>query len=248
LDEVKRRARELELDLCGETSDPLHIEREIELPIVGFGHFDLTPVPEAYFGIRDQATTRSDLGRGHADYLRGLAYELLGRMENAVQSFERAVRQTSDDGEMNLALGRALCMLEQESRAVVFLERAAEALEEHAEAHNALGSALHKLGEVTRARECFQRAVRLAPDEVIYLVNLGRACSELKHFGEARTALEHALRIEPSAADAHAALAVVCHRTGQRQQALHHAKQALADRPDDDTVKELLQLIDEEPT
>jgi hypothetical protein len=42
-------------------------------------------------------------------------------------------------------------------------------------------------------------------------------------------------------------MAVLCHRTGNRTQALHHAREALAEQPDDDTVHELLRMLDEEP-
>jgi Tfp pilus assembly protein PilF len=247
LEETKKRAHQLEGDLCPDGSDPLVFDREIDLPEVGHGHFELTLVPEAYFNVRDQAHTRSDLGRGHTDYLRGLSFELLGRPDLAVNAFERAVRASSADGEMNLALGRTLCSLEEHSRAVTFLEKAAGALPEHPEAVNALGVALYRSGDPAHARSAFQRAVKLAPDEVGFLVNLGRTCCDEKLYGEARAALEHALRVEPTSAEAHASMAVLCHRTGERTRALHHAREALAEHPDDETVRELLRMLDEEP-
>jgi tetratricopeptide (TPR) repeat protein len=245
--EAKKRAAQLEGDLFADGSDPLVIEREIVLPEVGHGHFDLTLVPEAYFNVRDQALTRSDLGRGHTDYLRGLSFELLGRADLAKSAFERAVRASSSDGEMNLALGRTLSSLGEHSRAVAFLEKAASALPEHAEAINALGVALYRSGSPANARTAFQKAVKLAPDEVGFLVNLGRTCCDERLYAEARAALEHALRVEPSSAEAHASMAVLCHRTGDRNRALHHAREALAEQPDDETVRELLRMLDDEP-
>ncbi|HEY4223741.1 MAG TPA: tetratricopeptide repeat protein, partial [Myxococcota bacterium] len=216
LDEAKKRAAQLEGDLFSDGSDALQIDREINLPEVGHGHFDLTLVPEAYFNVRDQALTRSDLGRGHTDYLRGMSFEILGRPDLAVGPFERAVRQSSSDGEMNLALGRTLSSLGEHPRAVSFLEKAAGALPEHAEAVNALGVALYRSGNADSARQAFQRAVKLAPDEVSFLVNLGRTCCDEHMYGEAKAALDHALRVEPSSAEAHASMAVLCHRTGDK--------------------------------
>lgn len=247
LDEAKKRALQLEGDLFPDGSDRLALDREIDLPEVGHGHFDLSLVPEAYFNVRDQALTRSDLGRGHTDYLRGLSFELLGRPDLALSAFERAVRASSNDGEMNLALGRTLCSLDEHKRAVTFLEKAASTLPDHAEAVNALGVALYRSGDAPHARTAFQRAVKLAPDEVGFLVNLGRTCCDERLYQEARVALEHALRVEPTSAEAHASMAVLCHRTGNRTQALHHAREALAEQPDDDTVHELLRMLDEEP-
>jgi protein O-GlcNAc transferase len=129
----------------------------------------------------------------------------------------------------------------------VFLEKAASALPEHAEAVNALGVALYRNGDHVHARAAFQRAVKLAPDEVGFLVNLGRACCDQKLFGEAKAALEHALRVEPTSAEAHASMAVLFHKTGERQRAMHHAREALAEQPDDETVRELLKMLEEEP-
>lgn len=246
LDEAKKRASQLEGDLFSDGSDALVVDREIDLPDIGHGHFELTLVPEAYFNVRDQALTRSDLGRGHTDYLRGLSFELLGRPDLAVRAFEKAVRASSADGEMNLALGRTLCSLDEHQRAVSFLEKAAGALPEHAEAVNALGVALYRSGKPANARTAFQRAVKLSPDEVGFLVNLGRTCCDERLYGEARAALEHALRVEPTSAEAHASMAVLCHRTGDRSRALHHAREALAEQPDDETVHELLRMLDDE--
>lgn len=246
LEETKKRAAQLEGDLFSDGSDALVVDRLIELPEVGHGHFQLTLVPEAYFNVRDQALTRTDLGRGHTDYLRGLSFELLGRPELALAAFERAVRASNADGEMNLALGRTLCTLDEHQRAVAFLEKAAGALPEHAEAINALGVALYRSGKPANARTAFQRAVKLAPDEVSFLVNLGRTCCDERLYGEAKAALEHALRVEPMSAEAHASMAVLCHRTGERARALHHAREALAEQPDDDTVRELLRMLDDE--
>lgn len=246
VDEAKHRAEQLEADLFPDGSDPLAIDRLVDLPEQGHGRFELQVVPDAYFNVRDQAETRGDLGRGHGDYLRGLSLELLGKAEGALPHFERAVRASQGDGEMNLALGRTLTAVGDNARAIVFLRRAAQALPEHADAANALGIALQRTGANADAHAEFRRAVKLAPDEVGFLVNLGRTCCDQRLFSEARTALEHALRIEPSSGDAHAAMAVLCHRTGERQRALHHAREALSEQPNDETVTELLSLLEED--
>jgi Tfp pilus assembly protein PilF len=128
----------------------------------------------------------------------------------------------------------------------VFLERAATALDDHAEAQHALGLALYEIGRGADAREALRRAVSLAPDEAPYLVALGRSCADDELYGEARTSLEKALRLDPSMAEAHAVLAVVCHKTGQRQAAMHHAREALSEQPDDETMAELLKLLEED--
>jgi tetratricopeptide (TPR) repeat protein len=247
VEEARRRAFRLEGDLFDDGADALEVRRTLVLPELAAGHFDLTLVPDEFFLLADQAVHTGDLGRPHADYLRGLAFEALGLTEKAVRAFERAVRSRSEDGEMNLALGRTLSATGEHARAVGVLERAAGALPEHAEVQNALGVALYKSGDAGEARLAFLRAVKLSPDEVGFLVNLGRTCCDVRLFAEARTALERALRLEPSSAEAHASMAVLLHRTGERQRALTHARAALAEEPDDDTVRELLRMIEDEP-
>lgn len=246
IEEAKKRASRLEADLFDDGADPLTLTRHVDVPSVGAGCFELTVVPDEFFVLTDQAAVSGDLGRAHADYLRGLALEALGLVEKAVRSFEKAVRARADDGELNLALGRALSALGEHQRAVSVLERAAGALPEHAEVQNALGVAHYRTGSYAYARAAFLRAVKLAPDEVGFLVNLGRTCCDERLYNEAKTALEHALRVEPSSAEAHASMAVLCHRTGEKQRALHHARAALAEQPDDETVRELLRMMDEE--
>jgi tetratricopeptide (TPR) repeat protein len=243
VEEAVRRAQQLEGDLFPDGSDALSVDQEVALVETAHGRFQLSLVPQAYFSVRDEATTRVDLGRGHASYLRGLSFEILGKPDLALPHFERAVRTSSQDGEMNLALGRTLSALDDHTRAVTFLERAVAALPDHAEASNALGIALYKRGDPALARTAFQRAVKLQPDEVGFLVNLGRACCDERLYSEARAALEHALRVEPTSADAHATMAVLCHQLGERQRALHHAREALSEHPEDETVRELLKML-----
>jgi Flp pilus assembly protein TadD len=245
LDEVRRRARELELDIFSDTSDRVAIRRKVHVPHIGFGHFELMAVPESYFGVRDQAMATSDLGRGHSDYLRGLSFEMLGRPEAALPHLERAVRQSNDDGEMNMALGRVLLRTENAARAVVFLRRACASLDDVAEPHHTLGVALTELSQLDRAREAFGKAIEVAPDEPSLLVSFARACVETAHYQQARPAIERALKLEPGNAEAHATMAVLCHRTGERTSAIQHAREAITLKPDDDTIRQLLNLLDE---
>ncbi len=245
LEEARHRATRLEADLFDDGADALDINQRVFLPEHGAGIFELTMVPDEFFQLGDQADELGDLGRSHSEHLRGLAYEALGLTEKAVRSFEIAARARADDGMVHLALGRSLSTLGEHERAVSVLTRAAAKLADNADVHNALGVARYKTGAVTEARASFLKAVHLSPDEVSFLVNLARTCCDEKLFTEAKTVLEHALRMEPASAEAHASMAVLLHRTGERQRALHHARAALAEHPDDDTVQELLRMIDD---
>jgi Tfp pilus assembly protein PilF len=244
--EAERRGGLLEADLFDGGADALVLTRQISLPAEGAGLFELTVVPEQFFDLSARAASAGDHGRVHGDFLRGLALEALSLQEKALPHFERAARARADDGDLHLALGRCLSSLGRFERAVRVLRRAANLNPDEAEVHNAFGVALYKTGANTEARAAFLKAVHLSPDEVGFLVNLGRTCTDEELFTEARAVLEHALRMEPSSAEAHASMAVLCHRTGERKRALHHARAALAEQPDDDTVQELLRMIDDD--
>ncbi len=250
--QAKERAVELEGDLVDEPSDSLDVQRTVTMPEIGLGHFELTLVQDQYFALRDASIAasmsqgignpRSGLGRGNAEFLRGLAFEALGRPEAAVPCLERALRASSGDGDVALALGRTLSMMDEHARARPFLEKAVAAAPDSAEAQNALGLALYRTGFRTKARAAFERAVKLSP-EVSFLVNLGRTCAEEDLFQEAKGALDRALRLDPCSAEAHASMALLCHRLGDTQSAMRHAREALSEAPDDDTVQELLKMI-----
>ncbi len=244
--EAERRGGLLETDLFDGGADALVLTRQLSLPGQGAGLFDLTVVPEQFFDLSARAASAGDNGRVRGDFLRGLALEALGLQEKALPHFERAARARADDGDLHLALGRCLSGMGRFERAVQVLGRAATLSPDEAEVQNALGLALYKTGANTEARAAFLKAVHLSPDEVGFLVNLGRTCTDEELFTEARAVLEHALRMEPSSAEAHASMAVLCHRTGERKRALHHARAALAEQPDDDTVQELLRMIDDD--
>ena len=111
--EARLRASQLEADLFDDGSDAVEYERRVVLPDTGAGRFELTLVLDRYFQLLDQVTTRADISPGHADYVRGLALEILDLTDKAAIAFERAVRASSEDGEMALALGRPLSALGQ---------------------------------------------------------------------------------------------------------------------------------------
>lgn len=246
VDEAIVAGARLEGDVFDDGADALKVEKTMTLPAVGAGHFELSIVPEEYFALNRQAFASTSVSALQIEYLRGLALEVIGHHDKAAELFEKALRGRSDDGELCLALGRCLSALGKHARAVSILRRAAAVLPNHADLQNALGVALYKTGSSTDARAAFLRAVQLSPDEVGYLVNLGRTCCDEELFTEARAVLEHALRMEPSSAEAHASMAVLCHRTGERQRAMHHARAALAEQPDDDVVAELMRIVDDD--
>ncbi|MBN2361226.1 MAG: hypothetical protein JXR83_17355, partial [Deltaproteobacteria bacterium] len=62
----------------------------------------------------------------------------------------------------------------------------------------------------------------------------------------AREVLHRALERAPTLYEAHASLAMLHYRTGESADALAHARVALAARPDDEVMRELVALLMDE--
>lgn len=243
VEEARRRALALERDLFDDRADRLEYARAVDLSCTPAGHFELDLVPTTYFELCDEAARHEVASPAHAHYLRGLALETIGRLDLAAEHLERSLRKDSDDGEAHFALGRVLNALEEHARAVPFLERASESLPHRAEAQNALGLALYLSGSGRAATSAFERAVKLDPTEPAFLVNLGRCYFDEQDYKKAESALERALAIEPGSAEAHASMAMLCHRTGDARRALHHAREVLAEEPDNRAMRGLLKAL-----
>lgn len=243
---ARRRVATLEKDLVDDRSDRLAFDAKIELPPAAAGAFTLTLVDDDYFAFREEAEGALTLSGDRGELFQGLALQSLGRVDQAIGWFERAVRAHAGDGDAHLALGQALSTREAHGRALPFLERAVVLLPKSADAQNALGLARYVGGNIAGAHEAFESAVRLEPLESTYLVNLGRCYADQHLFHKARACLERALRLEPASADAHASMALVCQRTGDFIGARRHAREALAEAPDDSTVKRLLEALEDD--
>ena len=101
---------------------------------------------------------------------------------------------------------------------------------ENAENANALGLAHLSLGNAIAASASFEEAVRLRPHDSTYLINLGRSYVENDLFSKALFCLDRALSISPNSAEAHASMAILCKKTGDRKGAREHAFAALSER------------------
>ncbi len=242
----KEQMEQLASDLIPQGADPLSYDGVLPLGEHSAGTFELNVVEDAYFHYRTQAERSDPLMGARRAFLRGLSMRLLGRTEDAVGFLEQAFRADRDDGDVALVLGQAHFSLDDCASALPFLERANELLPESAEAANALGLAAWGMGHTAEASEAFERAVRLEPTETTFLVNLGRSYVDGHQFSKARACLERALRLEPDSAEAHASMALLCHRQGDTLSARRHARQALAEQPDDQNLRRLLSSLDDD--
>lgn len=236
----------LENDMMDEPSDPLTLDVVLRLPTIAKGNVSLKPVALDAIHLRERSLQCERTSPAESAYLRGLAFERLGRRDRAATHLERAFRLDRNSGAAALALGRVLLAMREVQRAISFLERASVLTPNDAEAMHLLGAARAAVGDVEGAEAPLSRAIQLEPDDIRALLTYGRNACALHKFGEAKRAIERALKLEPDSALAHASMAVLYKSTGDEQLALHHIREALSVSPDDDEVLALVEAIGED--
>ena len=126
----------------------------------------------------------------------------LGKVQEAIDHYEQALRLKPDLAVAHYDLGIALAGQSKVQEAINHYEQALRIEPDYAEAHNNLGIALVRLGKMQEAIEQYQQALRIRPDYAEARYNLGNAWVRLGWLQEAIDNYEQALRIQPDFADA----------------------------------------------
>jgi Flp pilus assembly protein TadD len=137
----------------------------------------------------------------------GLVLGQTGRVPEAIEHFEQALRINPVFAEAHNNLGVALVQSGRIGDAIEHYEQALRLKPDFAEAHNNLGVALVQSGRIGDAIEHYEQALRLKPDFAEAHCNLGITLGQTGRIPEAIEHLEQALRIKPNLIEAQNALA-----------------------------------------
>lgn len=162
---------------------------------------------------------------------RGAGLQALGRVEEAVESFSRALALRPGLAEAHHCRGNALYELGRFELALEDFERAASARPDHADTHNSLGATLFTLGRFEDAERSLQHALRLDPGHAGAHYNRGLALQQLRRPEEALRHVERALQLRPDNAEACQARANLLLELGQPSAALDGYDRAVALHP-----------------
>jgi Flp pilus assembly protein TadD len=144
---------------------------------------------------------RDDPSSAEALYGVGSAHLKLGKVKEARDSFERAVKLSAS-----------------------YPETKPNAL-------NNLGLMATREGRTGDAIQYFQEALQLNPEHQVALQNLGSAYRQQKRFNEARQVLERALALNPEDPEVNYSLGMVFAQTGDPARAYEYLRKALEFRP-----------------
>jgi Flp pilus assembly protein TadD len=162
----------------------------------------------------------------------GKALGQAGRIPEAIEHLQQALRLKPDFAAAHNDLGIVLTRSDRIPEAIEHLEQALRIKPDYAEAHNDLGNALRQSGRIPEAIEQYEQALRSKPDFAQAHYNLGVALWQAGRTEDAIGHYEQALRIKPDYAAAHYNLGTTLGQAGRIPEAIEHLEQALRIKPD----------------
>ena len=174
---------------------------------------------------------RTDPDSVNAHYNLGFGLAQLGRHQEAVQAYERALEIEPDYGFAHNNLGNALDKVGNRQEAIGHFRKALELDPTYAEAHHNLANVLVEENRLGEALEHSREAVRLRPDFAEAQNNLGNLLTRRGDAAEAVSHYRSALELKPGYAEAHNNLANALVALGRLREAISHYSEAIRIRP-----------------
>ena len=169
-------------------------------------------------------------------YYRGITLFEAGKVQEAIQQYEQAIRLKPDFASAYNNLGSSLQQAGKLAEAISYYKRALQIEPNNARLHYNLAIALEKVGDVPGAIGQYEQAIRINPDDVDAHNNLGNAHFRAGRRQDAIQQYEQALRINPDSALAHYNLAVALEQAGNAPGAIGQYEQSLWIDPSDAQV------------
>jgi tetratricopeptide (TPR) repeat protein len=162
----------------------------------------------------------------------GNAYLAMGRMEDAIGAFRKAIARRPDFADAHFNLGNALSQHGRLDEAVDSFHRALALKPDAAPIHVNLGVTLQRRGDHAEALTALRRALAITPRSFDALYNLGLVLADQGKLDEAAEAYREALAIAPDAPWTNVNYGLVLHRLGRTDEAIACFERAIALAPD----------------
>ncbi len=168
-----------------------------------------------------------------ADYFVGNALVNEGRVDEAIEYYQKALALEPESAAFHAGLGSAYYRTKGLDEAAILQYQKALAIDpDYAGAHNNLGYGLLQSGRVNEAITHFQRALVIRPDFAEAHNNLGNGLLQTGRVNEAIAHFQRALELKPDYAEAHNNLGCSLFQAGRVNEAIAHFQRALAIKPD----------------
>jgi serine/threonine protein kinase len=151
---------------------------------------------------------------------RGLSLNKIGRYQEALACYERAIASVPDDSFLWRGKGAALEHLGRNTEALACFEQAIKVDPTDAVAWNCKGAVLGRIGRFEEALACLDRALDITPNDADTLCNKANTLSDLGRFAEAITYAEQSVHLAPRHAAAWTEKGRGLHALGQLVEAV----------------------------
>lgn len=200
----------------------------------------------AYVGIGDVHMLRRDYAQAEpayaraarlspndfrAHYGRGLALQMLDRLEEAARAYYGALLVQPANLHANSSLATVYLQMDKPRSAVIFAQKAVEIDPADGPSRANLGTAYEKIGRLGDAIEQYMAAVELLDDATPVMVSLTRALGEEGRYSEAAETSERLVRMAPSA-NAYERLGWCYFRLGRYDRSIDAYRGAIEIEPD----------------
>ena len=200
----------------------------------------------AYVGIGDVHMLRRDYARAEpayaratrlsprdvrARYGRGLALQMLDRLEEAARDYYAALVVQPENFDANSSLATVYLQMDRPRSAVIFAQKAVEIDPTDGPSRANLGTAYEKIGRVGDAIEQYMAAVGLLDDATPVMASLMRALGEEGRYSQAAETGERLVKVAPSA-NAYERLGWCYFRLGQYDRSIDAYRSAIEIEPD----------------
>jgi tetratricopeptide (TPR) repeat protein len=162
----------------------------------------------------------------------GIAYDEVGRYEEAIEEFQEALRLDSGYIEVHNNLAVTYDKMGRYEEAIMELQEALRINPDYMEAHTNLGNIYVKLGRYDQAIAELKEAIKLNPSYAPAHNNLGNIYAEQKRNQEAIEEFQEALRLNPSYALVHNNLGNIYAEMGKLEDAVREFQEALSLDPE----------------
>ena len=157
----------------------------------------------------------------------GTVFLQMGRTDEAIAQFNKALEIDRNYAAAHNSLGNALLRIERVDESLAHLQKALELNPNYAEAHNNLGNTLVQMGKWSQAAAHYTRAFEIDPRYAEAHNNLGALLLQMGRVDESFAHLQRALEIDSEEAEAHSNLGNTLLRMGRANEAVSHYNRAL---------------------
>ncbi len=162
----------------------------------------------------------------------GASLAATGKLEEAIDAFQNAVKLDPSMGDAHENLGLALARKGRLQESLIHFRDAARLEPENVKVHNTYAVMLGAAGRIDEAMQEFQIALRMAPDSAATHANFANLLAKQHARDEAMAHYSEALRLNPAFVEAHYYIASLLLEEGRTEDAAAHCIAALQIKAD----------------